>query len=82
MLFLSDFNQNRNVLTNISKIIKYEVSWKSVLWKSCVSYEHDRANGRPKWAKLYPNSYAYLHGVAKGKGKDHPRTGHEGTEGE
>jgi hypothetical protein len=67
---------------NISKIMKYEVSWKSVLWQSCVSYEHDKANRRLKCVKLYLNSYAYLHGVEKVTGKVRLRTGHEGPEGE
>ena len=32
-LFLSDFNETWIFLTNIQKILKYQMSWKSVWWK-------------------------------------------------
>jgi hypothetical protein len=45
-LFLSDFNETRTPSTDIGKIIKYRISWKSVLWEPRCSMRTDGGTNR------------------------------------
>jgi hypothetical protein len=41
-LFLSDFNETSIFLTNVWKVLKYQISWKSVQWELGCSMQMDR----------------------------------------
>ena len=47
--FFSDFKETRIICTNIRKILKYQISWKSVQWKPSYSKPTD---GRPDMREL------------------------------
>jgi len=61
-LFLSDFNQTWIFLAEFRKILKYQVSWKSVGWKRICSMRtddqptgrHDEANSLPPQTQPIP----------------------------
>ena len=40
-LFLSDFNESWTVPTDLPKIIKYRISWKSIRWELSVTDDAD-----------------------------------------
>ena len=44
-LFLSDFNENWISLTDLRKILKYQISWKSVYWEPSCFMRTDRRKG-------------------------------------
>jgi hypothetical protein len=45
-LLLSDFNQTWIFLAEFRKILKYQVSWKSVVWEPICSLSTDDQTGR------------------------------------
>ena len=52
-LFLSDFNATWTSLTDIRKILRYQISWKTVQWKStCSMWTDGRTNRRTDITKL------------------------------
>jgi len=44
--FLSDFNETWIFATEFWKILKYQISWKFILWQTSCSMQMDRRSGR------------------------------------
>jgi hypothetical protein len=52
-LFLSDFNETWDFCTDFRKMLKYHISWKSVLWEPSCVITDVRTDGRTDMAKLF-----------------------------
>ena len=58
LLFLSDFNENLNFPDRFSKILKYQISWKSVQWEpSCSMGTDERTDGQTWRIQYAPSQY-------------------------
>ena len=57
-LFLSDFNQTWIFLTDFKKILKYQISWKSILWELSCSMWTD---GQTDMTKLRVTFHNFLY---------------------
>jgi len=52
-LFLPDVSETWTFSTDFRKVLKYQISWKSVQWEpSCFTRTDERTNGRTEMAKL------------------------------
>ena len=54
-LFLSDFNKSWIFPTDFQKILKYEISWKSIHWEPGCSTRMDWRTGMMKLRVAFPN---------------------------
>ena len=54
-LFLSYFNESRTSSTDFRKVLKYKVTWKSVLWEQSCSMRTDRRTGIKKLIVIFCN---------------------------
>jgi len=48
-LFLSHINESRTLLTDFRKIIKYQISWKTVQWEPSCSIPTDPRTDGQTW---------------------------------
>jgi hypothetical protein len=63
LLFMVDFNQNWDVLTNNGKILQDKFSLKSIWWESSYSMRTDKRTETTKLLVAFGNSLANAHKV-------------------
>jgi hypothetical protein len=68
-LFLSDFNESLIFSTDFRKILKYEVSWRSVQWQPSCSMVTNGQTDRQTWQKLIVAFRYFANALKIGKSK-------------